>query len=82
MTERCSAAHPADPTGCEGLTDAVLLRQHHDGAARLGCVHHAAQLLTSVPCTVFLGPSAYVGYPWGHDAAREAIARARQQSIS
>lgn len=72
---RCPAARPSDQTSCEGLPDAVLLRDRK-GGERIGCVHHAAVLAAAIPCTVFPGPSAYVGYAWGDDAAREALARA------
>ena len=74
---RCGAAHRADLSPCEGLTDAVLLVDDA-GSERLGCVHHAARLKATVPCGVFPGPSAYVGYLPDHDAAREALARAKE----
>ncbi|MFF8281068.1 hypothetical protein ACF05T_34315 [Streptomyces lateritius] len=79
MTDRCSAAHHTDPSPCEGATDAVLLRDRH-GAEKLGCVHHAARLRASLKVAVFPGPSAYTGYAWGHDAPREALARAQRMT--
>ncbi|MFE5482391.1 hypothetical protein [Streptomyces sp. NPDC056527] len=79
MTERCAAAHHTDPNPCEGAADAVLLRDRK-GAEKLGCVHHAARLLETTPCTAFPGPSAYVGYEFTTDAAREALIRVRRMT--
>lgn len=44
---RCLAAHPDDPSSCEGPCDAVRAVDR-TGEAALGCVHHAAILLASV----------------------------------
>lgn len=52
---RCAAAHPDDPTACEGPLDAVEVRDRHMSRAgeaqtlgSLGCVHHAARMLASL----------------------------------
>lgn len=44
---RCAAAHPEDPTPCEGRRDAVLVL-NRDNAGADGCEHHAARLLASL----------------------------------
>ncbi|MCD0483451.1 hypothetical protein LO771_13825 [Streptacidiphilus sp. ASG 303] len=44
---RCPAAHPEDPTGCDGPADAVTIHDRH-GAMVTGCVHHGARLLASL----------------------------------
>jgi hypothetical protein len=44
--ERCPAAHPADPTPCDGPTVVTVLDAHNAGAD--GCAHHAARLLASL----------------------------------
>lgn len=42
----CPAAHPDDPTGCNGPV-AVMVLDRDNGGAR-GCEHHAARLLASL----------------------------------
>ena len=44
---RCPAAHPEDPSPCEGPHDAVRVLDQQ-GAEALGCVHHAARLYASL----------------------------------
>jgi hypothetical protein len=47
MTEsRCPAAHPEDPTPCDGPVVVMILDRHNAGAK--GCEHHAARLLASL----------------------------------
>lgn len=43
---RCPAAHPEDPTGCNGPVLVTVLDAKNTGA--LGCTHHAARLLASL----------------------------------
>ncbi len=50
---RCPAAHPEDPTPCEGPADAVKVIDQHHSEVR-GCVHHAARLYASL-----VGPRVY-----------------------
>ncbi|MEV5959623.1 hypothetical protein AB0M11_38785 [Streptomyces sp. NPDC051987] len=45
-TPRCSAAHPDDPTECDGPAVVTVLDVHNAGAD--GCEHHAARLLASL----------------------------------
>ncbi|GAA0668229.1 hypothetical protein GCM10009535_55110 [Streptomyces thermocarboxydovorans] len=45
-TPRCPAAHPDDPTPCEGPAVVTVLDAHNAGAD--GCQHHAARLLASL----------------------------------
>lgn len=45
--DRCPAAHPEDPTGCEGPPDAVRVMGQRGGQV-LGCVHHGARLYASL----------------------------------
>ncbi|GAA3231133.1 hypothetical protein ACFQE4_12555 [Streptomyces thermocoprophilus] len=45
-TDRCPAAHPDDPTPCEGPAVVTVLDAHDAGAD--GCEHHAARLLASL----------------------------------
>lgn len=44
--ERCPAAHPEDPTGCNGPVVVTVLDRGNAGAK--GCEHHAARLLASL----------------------------------
>jgi hypothetical protein len=44
--KRCPAAHPEDPTGCNGPVVVTVLDAHQVGAN--GCEHHAARLLASL----------------------------------
>ncbi|MBB4717857.1 hypothetical protein BJ965_007844 [Streptomyces luteogriseus] len=47
MTDtRCAAAHPEDPTPCDGPPVVTVLDRHNAGAD--GCEHHAARLLASL----------------------------------
>jgi hypothetical protein len=43
---RCPAAHPEDPTGCNGPVAVTILDAGNAGAH--GCEHHAARLLASL----------------------------------
>ncbi|MER7688783.1 hypothetical protein [Streptomyces sp. NPDC097610] len=43
---RCRAAHPADPTSCEGPVAVTVLDADHAGAD--GCEGHASRLLASL----------------------------------
>jgi hypothetical protein len=43
---RCPAAHPQDPTGCNGPVVVTVLDKHNAGAN--GCEHHGARLLASL----------------------------------
>jgi len=45
-TPRCPAAHPEDPTPCDG-PPAVTITDAH-GATLTGCEHHAARMLASL----------------------------------
>ncbi|MEU0069519.1 hypothetical protein ABZ027_08240 [Streptomyces sp. NPDC006332] len=45
-TPRCPAAHPEDPTGCNGPAVVTVLDRENAGAQ--GCEHHAARLLASL----------------------------------
>ncbi|GAB2778259.1 hypothetical protein [Streptomyces daliensis] len=64
--DRCAAAHPKDPSPCEGPGDAVLIRDQHMSRARdemtegvPGCVHHGARMLASLTGgRVYPGPGA------------------------
>jgi hypothetical protein len=55
-TDRCTAAHPEDPTPCDdGPHDAVLIRDRQMSRARdtmtegvPGCEHHGARMLASI----------------------------------
>jgi len=44
---RCAAAHPDDPSRCDGPPDAVRVVDR-TGAAASGCVHHGAVMLASI----------------------------------
>ncbi|MFG3234975.1 hypothetical protein ACGFZG_24865 [Streptomyces antibioticus] len=44
--ERCPAAHPDDPTGCNGPATVTVLDRHNTGAR--GCEHHGARMLASL----------------------------------
>jgi hypothetical protein len=47
MTDtRCPAAHPDDPTPCDGPIVVTVLDAHDAGAD--GCEHHAARLLATL----------------------------------
>ncbi|MYV42919.1 hypothetical protein GT030_29650 [Streptomyces sp. SID1328] len=47
MTDaRCPAAHPEDPTPCDGPPVVTVLDAHNAGAN--GCEHHGARLLASL----------------------------------
>ncbi|MFJ4617401.1 hypothetical protein [Streptomyces sp. NPDC088812] len=82
-TERCPAAHPEDPTGCNGPVAVTVLDRHNAGAD--GCEHHAARLLASLtggrvyplPATpgeaairVFKAADRTRPFPWLTDAPR------------
>ncbi|MFF3911562.1 hypothetical protein ACFYZJ_37800 [Streptomyces sp. NPDC001848] len=45
-SERCPAAHPEDPTPCDGPPVVTVLDAHNAGAN--GCEHHGARLLASL----------------------------------
>lgn len=44
---RCAAAHPDDPTPCNGPHDAVRVLDP-DGGSADGCEHHGARMLASI----------------------------------
>lgn len=46
LGERCPAAHPDDPTPCDGPAVVTILDRDNAGAD--GCEHHAARLLASL----------------------------------
>jgi hypothetical protein len=46
MGRRCPAAHPEDPTPCDGPPVVTVLDRQNAGAD--GCEHHAARLLASL----------------------------------
>ncbi|MGA5514625.1 hypothetical protein ACPCGN_26255 [Methylobacterium sp. NPDC014790] len=47
MTDtRCPAAHPEDPTPCDGPPAVTILDAHNAGLD--GCEHHGARLLASL----------------------------------
>ncbi|MGW5258906.1 hypothetical protein ACWERW_39585 [Streptomyces sp. NPDC004012] len=46
MDRRCPAAHPDDPTPCDGPVAVTVLDPFNDGAD--GCEHHAARILASL----------------------------------
>ncbi|MER6351202.1 hypothetical protein ABT186_04955 [Streptomyces sp. NPDC001634] len=46
MNRRCPAAHPDDPTPCDGPLAVTVLDRENAGAD--GCEHHAARLLASL----------------------------------
>lgn len=81
-TSRCQAAHPEDPTPCQGPGDAVTVSDRSGNSAD-GCEHHAARLLASLegghlePGTVegaairvFESANRTRPYPWLADAPR------------
>ncbi|MER5445498.1 hypothetical protein ABT065_07650 [Streptomyces sp. NPDC002764] len=45
-TARCPAAHPEDPTPCDGPAVVIVLDAHNAGVD--GCEHHGARLLASL----------------------------------
>lgn len=45
-TNRCPAAHPDDPTPCQGVPVVTVLDRQNTSAD--GCEHHAARLLASL----------------------------------
>jgi hypothetical protein len=80
---RCAAAHPDDPTPCDGPVVATVLDRQNAGAD--GCEHHAARLLASLeggrvyglphatPGTairVFKAAASIRPFPWATDAPR------------
>lgn len=82
-TARCAAAHPDDPTPCEGPAVVTVLDRGNAGAD--GCEHHAARLLASLKGgRVYRLPDALEGaairvfkaapdirpFPWMFDAPR------------
>jgi hypothetical protein len=46
LGKHCPAAHPEDPTPCDGPVAVMVLDAHNAGAR--GCEHHAARLLASL----------------------------------
>jgi hypothetical protein len=44
--DRCPAAHPEDPTPCDGPAAVTILDKTNAGAD--GCEHHGARLLASI----------------------------------
>lgn len=59
-TLRCPAAHPEDPTPCDGPVVVTVLDAQNSGAK--GCEHHAARLLASLKGgRVFALPDAPAG---------------------
>ncbi|MFJ6943145.1 hypothetical protein ACISU4_00495 [Streptomyces wuyuanensis] len=80
---RCPAAHPEDPTPCDGLPVVTVLDASNAGAD--GCEHHAARLLASLASgRVYALPDAPAGaalrvfktadslapFPWREGAPR------------
>lgn len=80
---RCPAAHPEDPTPCQGPTVVTILDRDNAGAD--GCEHHAARLLASLdgsyPIAMFDAPAGTASrvfkaadgmrpFPWLTDAPR------------
>ena len=45
--DRCPAAHPEDPSPCEGPHDAVRIVDQHSTEV-LACIHHGARLYASL----------------------------------
>jgi hypothetical protein len=85
MTARCPAAHPDDPTPCEGPPAVTVLDRHNHGAN--GCEHHGARLLASLEggrvyplpdapdqaaIRVFKAADRIRPFPWITDAPRPA----------
>ncbi|MEO3767687.1 hypothetical protein [Streptomyces sp. B5E4] len=69
---RCPAAHPDDPTPCEGPAVATVLDVHNTGAD--GCEHHAARLLASLQDgRVYTLPDAPAGAALRVSTAADAI---------
>jgi hypothetical protein len=81
--DRCPAAHPEDPTPCDGPAVVTVLDRQNAGAD--GCEHHAARLLASLDGGRVYGlPDAPAGaairvfkaadgirpFPWLEDAPR------------
>lgn len=46
LSRRCPAAHPDDPTSCDGPPAVTVLDRTNAGAK--GCEHHGARLLASL----------------------------------
>ncbi|MEU6217215.1 hypothetical protein ABZ845_06765 [Streptomyces sp. NPDC047022] len=46
MDSRCPAAHPDDPTPCDGPVVVMVLDAFNDGAK--ACEHHGARILASL----------------------------------
>jgi hypothetical protein len=86
MTDlRCPAAHPEDPTPCEGPVAVTVLDALNAGAN--GCEHHGARLLASLEggrvyplpdapegaaIRVFKAADTIRPFPWLTDAPRTA----------
>lgn len=84
MTEsRCPAAHPDDPTPCDGPPVVMILDRTNSGAR--GCEHHGARLLASLEggrvyglpdapegaaIRVFTAADSIRPFPWMTDAPR------------
>lgn len=80
--DRCTAAHPEDPTACTGPRDAVHIVDAQDYEA-WACEHHGARLLASLDggrvfpgsvggaaTRVALAADAIRPFPWYEDAPR------------
>ena len=80
---RCPAAHPDDPTPCDGPVVVMVLDRTNAGAK--GCEHHAARLLASLEggrvyglpdapegaaIRVFKAADSIRPFPWMTDAPR------------
>ncbi|MFF1297957.1 MULTISPECIES: hypothetical protein [unclassified Streptomyces] len=92
---RCPAAHPEDPTPCEGPVVVTVLDATNAGAD--GCAHHGARLLASLEggrvyalpdapdgaaIAVFKAADALRPFPWLTDAPRtspEQLSRAENR---
>jgi hypothetical protein len=83
MAARCPAAHPDDPTPCDGPAVVTVLDAQNAGAD--GCEHHAARLLASLEggrvyalpdapegaaIRVFKAADSIRPFPWVEDAPR------------
>lgn len=80
---RCPAAHPEDPTPCDGPVVVTVLDANNAGAD--GCAHHGARMLASLDgaypialpdapvgtaCRVFKASDGIRPFPWLTDAPR------------
>lgn len=91
---RCPAAHPEDPTPCDGPPVVTVLDAANAGAE--GCEHHAARLLASLASgRVYALPDAPEGaairvfkaadgirpFPWLTDAPRTKASQLSREEL-